>query len=561
MNMQIARMAWRPSRGSAADAGALVCSFLDVASTSLGRATHYNSREQQEAAERSSHAQLLEFDRDLYAILLLIPGISDRARQHGIRALLGAPRIGAGLLDAEGERAVIEAMVAGLPAQRMLKLFAGLADKQGDRVNNARTRKLILRTLLSSPRLELWSVKYRSKLRDALVHAWGRKTASFLRRVLSTPIAQISVEEQQALARHIGKYAGRNARIARECVGFVLGASLEPTLPLLVAFEAAKRDLAAGAKLPLEVLEGIRSSYHPQVDRGTLLSVGKGSLTKTQRRQVQRAANEARVEVAMDPRDYAAVDLYVYAYAMGMNDDIAAALVAHGQRAAAEFPARYQRVGVLVDASASMAGHATQALRPMAVALALRDMLQAVGEAHRTIYCGGEFRAEDHARLSSPRAHGFAGLCRPAGETSLAEGLLELLDVDEAQRPEAVFVISDGYENAPAGRFAEVVAALQPMGIEIPIYHLCPVFAAEARGIRNLGEGIAAMPVARPEALGVSFLRSLVFAEPLRGINCLLRYATRFDSGTVAGPAPRRGQATSGTPHPLPALPGRGFGD
>ncbi|HVI03702.1 MAG TPA: hypothetical protein VM869_33645, partial [Enhygromyxa sp.] len=450
-------MAWRPSRGSAADAGALVCSFLDVASTSLGRATHYNTREQQEAAERSSHAQLLDFDRDLYAILLLVPGVSDRARQLGVRALLGRPRDGhAGMLDGEGEQAVLEAMISSLPPQRVLKLFARLAARD-ERVNNARTRKLILRTLLGSPRLELWSVKYRSKVRDALTHAWGRKTTSFLRRVLSTPIAQCSVEDQRALTRHIGKYAGRNARIARECVGFVLGATLEPTLPLLVAFEAAKRDLAAGAKLPIEVLEGIRSSYHPQVERGTLLELGKRSLSKTQRRQLQRAANEAAVEVAMDPRDYAAVDLYIYAYAMGMTDDIAAALVARGKQAAAGFPVRYAQIGVLVDASASMAGHASQKLRPMAVALALRDMLQAVGEAHRTIYCGGEFRAEDHANLASPRTHGFAGLCRPSGETSLAEGLLELLDVDEAQRPEAVYVISDGYENAPAGRFSEVV--------------------------------------------------------------------------------------------------------
>jgi hypothetical protein len=532
MNVSIAMMDWRPRDGSAAHAGALVCSFLDAASTSLGRATHYNSREQQEAAERSSHAQLFDFDRDLYAILLLVPGISDRARQLGVRALLGSPRNAAkGLLDAEGERVVLEAMIASLPAQRLLKLFAGLAAKDGDRINNARTRKLILRTLLGSPRLELWSVKYRSKLRDALVHAWGRKTASFLRRVLSTPIAQRSVEQQRALVRHIGKHAGDNARIARECVGFVLGASLAPTLPLLVAFEAAKRDLAAGARLPIEVLEGIRSHHHPQVDRASLLEIGKGALSKTQRRQVQRAAKQAGVEVAMDARDYAAVELYVYAYAMGMTDDIAAALLAHAKRAAAEFPVRYARIGVLVDASASMAGHGTQNLRPMAVALALRDMLQAVGEAHRTIYCGGEFRAEDHARLSSPNALGFAGLCRPAGETALAEGLLELLDlfdmlgIDEAQRPEAIYVISDGYENAPAGRFFEVVSALRAMGIEIPIYHLCPVFAAEARGIRSLGEGIAAMPVARPEALGVSFLRSLVSAEPLRGINGLLRAA------------------------------------
>ena len=53
-----------------------------------------------------------------------------------------------------------------------------------------------------------------------------------------------------------------------------------------------------------------------------------------------------------------------------------------------------------------------------------------------------------------------------------------------------VFVLTDGYENAPAGRFAEVVRAVRQMGVETPIHQFSPVFAAEARGIRSLcGDG------------------------------------------------------------------------
>ena len=47
-----------------------------------------------------------------------------------------------------------------------------------ERVNNARTRRLILSTLLRADNLEFWSVKYRRKLATALIHAWGRRTAS-----------------------------------------------------------------------------------------------------------------------------------------------------------------------------------------------------------------------------------------------------------------------------------------------------------------------------------------------------------------------------------------------
>ncbi len=49
---------------------------------------------------------------------------------------------------------------------------------------------------------------------------------------------------------------------------------------------------------------------------------------------------------------------------------------------AAKLTFAYARIGILLDGSASMAGHTTQALRPMAAALATRDVLMAAA-AHR----------------------------------------------------------------------------------------------------------------------------------------------------------------------------------
>ncbi len=68
-------------------------------------------------------------------------------------------------------------------------------------------------------------------------------------------------------------------------------------------------------------------------------------------------------------------------------------------------------------------------------------------------------------------------LVEPSGDTSLAAGLVQLLKSD----PDVVFVLSDGYENAPAGRFGKTVAAVRRIGIQTPIHQFTPVFAAESQ--------------------------------------------------------------------------------
>jgi hypothetical protein len=87
--------------------------------------------------------------------------------------------------------------------------------------------------------------------------------------------------------------------------------------------------------------------------------------------------------------------------------------------------------------------------------------------------------------------------------------------------PDVVFVLTDGYENAPAGRFAEVVAAVRRMGVKTPIHQFSPVFAAESQGVRKLCESLAAMPVSKPEAIGLGLLKVLMEADVDRGLAAL----------------------------------------
>jgi len=514
-------LVWEPPKGTTpSQAGVVVCSWLDTAATSFGRATHYNTREEQQEAEIHTHAALLRLDRDLYTAFLTLPGVTDRARQMGLRNLLSTPRNGTvGFLSAAVEREVLYRVINELPATRALKIIEAFrvsnAEQGIAKANNARTRKLILRTLLGSTRIELWAVKYRSKMGRALTHAWGRRKASIVRSILAKPGNARTNKERGILASSIDKHTGSNETgKVYQCVAFILGAQANLSLPLLKAFEAAKTDLSKGKRLPIEVLYGLRSQYHKDVPKEKILEITKDSLTKGQRLTIQKRAKEAGVKVDMDPRDYDAVKLYIYAFETGMTEEISDALMEKAAKAAEAFPASYGKVGIVVDASRSMIGSSEQRLRPMAATLALRDMLSLTGDSSDVTYVGGTFNEEDHQGATK------ATLARPQGETSIAEALVEVLQTG----PDAVFVLSDGYENAPAGRFSEVVALVRDAGIETPIYHLNPVFAAEATGIRELAPAIVpTMPVQSPGGLGLTMLRGMLEAEPVKGINALLQ--------------------------------------
>ena len=516
-------LAWSPPANVLpGDAGRIVASFVDAAATALGRATHYNSRDEQQRAELAAHEGLLRLDRALYSLLLTLPGVLDRARQVGIKNLLSTSVDSASRrVDAVDERRILGALLDELPAPRLFKLFEGLkagSPEEGIRkANNARSRKLVLRTILSSPRIELWAIKYRSKMRLALTHAWGVRMSSILRAILAKDDALWSAKERSILHQEIDRHVSFDLARAYACVGFVLGNRNRLGYPLLASFEAAKRDISAGERLPYEVLEGIRSVYHRETPNAEVLRLTAHTLTRGQRMSVQRKAEEAQVDVRMDPADYDAVRLYVYAFEMGLTEEIVRELREKARKAAQGFPARFASIGILVDASAAMLGSGEQRLRPMATALALRDVLAQLGKA-RTVYAGHTPAVgEDH-------------LVRPSGDTSLAEGLMDLLE----DGPEAIFVLSDGYENRPAGRFAELVTELRSLGIGTPIYHLNPVFAAESGGVRELAPGLVpTLPAQRPESLGLSFLRGMLEADPMRGINALIRLARPLSRGAV----------------------------
>lgn len=499
-----------PGSGSAPEARLVarrVSSLLDAAGTSMGRGSFYNTAAEAAEADARIHDAAFAVDRGLYGMLLLLPGVTDHSKQLGLERLLARPRgdAEASLLDGAQEKLLITALARGLPPTRLLKFFGRL---RRERVNNARTRKLILRSILASPRLELWATRYRRKLRAALEHALGKRMTGILRSILSKPAADRTAREEAILRAQALRHAeGRDAATVLECLGFVLGLEDGLSLRLLKAYRGAKDKLEAGRGLPYETLEGIRSRYHKDREHAEVLELTAARMTQGQRLTLQRKAEEKGVALAFDPARHDAVRLYLYAFERGLEPGIERALEARARKAAEGLALTGLHAGILVDASGSMAGDARQRLRPMATALAMRDAIAAAAGRVTTVVAGGVVEGR---------------LVRPRGETALAEGLVSLL----RSGPDVIFVVSDGYENAPAGRFAEVLDRVRGLGIATPVHQLSPVFAAEASGLRSLApERAPALPVTRPEAMGVTLFKGLLLSDSRRALGALIDQA------------------------------------
>ncbi len=501
-----------------------VIAFLDMASTATGQETFYNSKQAQLEAMNSIHDAVFAVNRGLYAAMLTLPGVNDNAIQRGVDKLLGVkPLDDSSFLTSDQEDIAISVLTRAPYSQRALKMFKMFRDSK---TNNAKARNLILNYIFGYKDLPFLCVKYRSKIKMALTHAWGQKKTMAIKIILNKD-GDRTQKEKALIRRSITKYVSGDTDV-EDCVLFALsadGSKLRDQRPYRTerfsVYEDAKGDVSLGSRLPHEVLEGHRGRFfdskkdkdlpggrgkpeNEDVTAAKVLELTANTLTTRQRTTKQRSAREAGVEVKMDYKNEDLTKLYVLALEDGMNQEMRDAIDEKAAHVAEHMAVKYERVSIVVDTSKSMLGTKTGKYRPLAVALAMRDVLAESATEACIIPTAGSFDRW--------------GLVQPEGDTSLARALVDALKAE----PDAVYVITDGYENAPAGRFAEVVAAARKLGVEIPILQVAPVMGSESAGIRKISEQISALPVTKPEGLGLSVIRAALDTDVEAGIGGLL---------------------------------------
>ncbi|MEU0158871.1 hypothetical protein ABZ154_08510 [Streptomyces sp. NPDC006261] len=408
-----------------------------------------------------------------------------------------AARIVLGLLETAGEASaeerrtegrLIAARLALLPPQRVYRLFG---EVRRARINNRRTRAIMRDWLAARPDLGHDAVKYRS----------GVKTA----------------------ARHIHLRCAEGAGAAAEVGAFLFRPGKLPRYehPVLDAWRRAHYEQGAVAELPFTVAEGFAARHG--MKRETFLKRAAPRMTRLERlrTQEQRVVGDRRPEVDLTVMPLTRLALYVLALPFeqraARRAELTGALRTAARRAAGRHAGSWGRVHTVLDDSFSSSGSGQKRRRPLAVALACHHLLEALAApgAYRGLWTSGR----DDALL-----------VRPWGPTPLGMRVLDALEPGPGgAAPDRLVIVSDGWDNAPAGLAGEVLRVwrtrLDP-GRRTAVVHVNPVYDADGFDVRRLAAGVPTAGIRDAEDLP-ALVEIARFAEGRTGPAELQAYLDR----------------------------------
>ncbi len=459
------------------------------------------------------HGAICEVAPDFYLRLLLEPATDISHKREILLNFLCQP-----VLRKFGRHTIL-AQLNALPVSEALSIIEVIRER---RINRNRARDLVLAFLLGHELFPTLAATKRQRIVRLLRHALGERTWSSIRRFLSGN----SEEGELFLQRELLRYAwnGDSVRL-REALNFLAGIEFTPHVPILAKSLAARKSLEQGEGLPKETLMGLRGVYSKDVpvqkiqrlsDVGHTSIRTDGPLTifykeaffeqEKSRASVAIPTPAMPESVRREGPFFALYEAFAHLFApearkkaaqahdQGKGDDIQenkvfaseSALPDHLAKSVALMPELQGRVEIVLDLSSSMASSGERLYHPVALALALTRLLHERVHTIGLRYVGG----------SMP--FGAAALPLPQGETDIATALLEAT----SQKPQAILIISDGYENIHQGDTRRIVQGLCQLDLAVPIYQIVPVFTlAENLAQRRFGDNIPVIPIAHEEGV------------------------------------------------------------
>ncbi|MDR0784032.1 MAG: hypothetical protein LBE83_09800 [Propionibacteriaceae bacterium] len=415
-----------------------VLAFINAATASTGQREFASTAAAQTLSVDFLHEYVLGNYRDLYAATLALD-VNDHNAALIMANLLGVPHDNPARREVEGR--LIAARLATMPPQRVYRLFTRL-QKAG--VNNSRARAIIRNWVYARPAIALDAIKYRRGLTAAARHA--------------------------------------HLRLPDE-IGMVLFDWKRPnryTTPLLETWRRAHYDRSAITDLPYTVAEGFAARRG--LKRETLLT--KVQLTKAERLRLAGAAKRAGVTLETDLGTQPLTRLATYVLSLERSErgkrleELTTALRASANRAAGVHRGTWGRVVTVGDDSYSSYGSGTKRRRPLAVALAVHYLAEALASEHHGLWLSHQ---------------GDPLLVHPQGATPLGRRLLDGL----ALAPDRLLIVSDGWDNDPPGGASEVLRVwrqrLDPQQ-NTKIVHLNPVYDPDTYLVRPLAPHLSGVP-------------------------------------------------------------------
>jgi hypothetical protein len=484
---------------------------LTIAAGAKSSATYYHSKDEQMKAIQTQIKSLYKLSKELPLIIANQKGATGRyiseVLLNEFKQTLkgGACNIvnpidwyDNGLCD----KAILSALnnlgENGLPY--VLRLFVDLKD---NKTNNERARKIMLGFIWGQENLEFYAMKYRNKIAKILKHVYGVKKTSILLSIAQKQIYMQGADliatqkETNVVNKCILKYFNGDLTRAFKLLLFLFkkdnGVNYNASeFPLLAEYQKAKVDITGIKTVPEEVLLGLISSVkHPQYHsmwvtdiqkEATKALIRKNVEVTSVNQQVRQTKSTAKLGVEKTVNLEKATDflaLYKTGYENIFTDELklAIAKLALKKKIEGFF---YQSIGIIIDDSISMTGHEAESKNtPRAIADFTAKVLMASVENATLV------RTKDVV-------------------TDLASSFIELLKSENTAKPyDAIFILTDGYENAYDGMTNEVISIWKAeTGRNIPMFQISPITSAEmGANVRQLGTGVVTMAINNPIAL------------------------------------------------------------
>lgn len=484
---------------------------LTVASGSRSSATYYHSRDEQLKAIRNQVMAMYRISKEIPLFVATQRGVTGRfISEVLLNEFRNTSRGGACNIvnpidwydNGIGDKALLIALENlyddnGLPY--VLRFFMDLKKM---RVNNERSRKITLGFIWGQSNIEFYSLKYRNKIAETLKHVYGVKKTSILLSIASkhknmTDTFVGTEKELSIINDSILKYFNGEMSRAFKLLLFLFKKDDNviydaDEFPLFNEYQIAKTNILDVKRVPEEVLHGLISDKkHPQYNElwsdadkreSTKAIIRKNVEVTSINQQVRQTKSTAKLGVERVVELDKATDfmaLYKTGFETKFTRELSIAIdkLAEKKKINGFY---YQNIGVIVDDSASMKGHKVESKNtPRAIVDFTRKVLE-----KSTKNCTVRITNND--------------------VTDLGSSFIDLLKNENSNQPyDAIFILSDGYENSYDGLTDEIISIYQKeTGSSIPIFQISPITSAEmGANVRKISERVVTMAINNPVAL------------------------------------------------------------
>jgi len=514
---------------------------LSIASGTKKQATYYHNREEQTQALKKHVRDLYDVSKELPLIVASQKGATGSYISEVLLNELNMTQKGGACNIINpvdwydgglGENALLCAL-NNLDDAGITYVLRFFVDTKNHKINNERTRKIVLGYLWGHSNLEFFAIKYRNKLKEVLSHVYGAKKTSILLSIANKSVGSSAIDvntpivftdqEQSMIQNSLMKFSVYELQKTLKILLFIFGEDIDSIdftssgLDLLNEYKKAKEDVLSVENIPEEVLCGLISNpTHPQHDE-LWSTEEKRNETKAKFRtkvkvtsvnqQVRQTKSTAKLGVQKNVDMSKATDflaLYKTGYETRFTPEIKNAIEKLAEKKKITDFA-YNNIGIIVDKSNSMKGHKQESKNtPRAIVDFTSKVL-----------------GKSAGRSKVVGTDGF--------NTDLANSFVELIKQEDENAPfEAIFILTDGYENAYDGLLSEVVTVyLNETGKTLPIFQISPITGAETgSNVRKLGGEIVSITTNDPISIKPQIEAKMLEVDPA---NWLEKQAQRIE--------------------------------